>query len=543
MTLHTHVDSEKIVHSALAKDQVEITASDNYLSQFSANKFVPKFSVPEEPTDPEQVYDLLHNELTLDGNPALNLALFVTTQVEVQAARLAAENLVKNLADNDEYPALLKMHERCVLMISNLWHGEPGSATGTATTGSLEAIMLGGLALKRTWEAKRKAAGKSIDKPNILMALCVQVALEKFARYFDVEDRLIPINEELGHMIDVLRIREQVDENTIGIFVIMGTTFTGGFEPVKEISELLDEIEKETGILVPIHVDGASGGFVAPFLFPDLEWDFRVPRVVSINTSGHKFGLVLAGLGWIIWRNLELLPENLKFELDYLGGIEETYTLNFSRPGFPVIHQYYNFLRLGKQGYTKTFNLCLQNARLFARALDASGYYEAVLPIHKPWHPKHEQAVSGDKTASNHALYTPGLPVVAFRFSKLFSDKYHEIPQVVVLLYLRNKGWIVPNYRLTPDEHEVEVLRVVVRPLVTLDLIETLVTDLVSCAEVVSHAIELIKDLHDDPERRRQEAYAVMLSLSSQGKVTPEEIAKRFADKQAVPDRNHRGAC
>ncbi|EGW32437.1 uncharacterized protein SPAPADRAFT_61506, partial [Spathaspora passalidarum NRRL Y-27907] len=348
--------------------------------------------------------------------------------------------------------------------------------------------MLAGLALKKRWQEKRKAEGKSIAEPNIIMATCAQVALEKFARYFDVENRLIPVTAESGHVIDLSKIKENIDENTIGIFVIMGSTFTGAFEPVEAISNLLDEVEKETGLDIRIHVDGASGAFVAPFVFSHLKWDFSIPRVDSINTSGHKFGLTSCGLGWVIWKDANLLPQSLKFNLDYLGGVEETFGLNFSRPGFPVITQYYNFLTLGREGYRKVFDGCLSNARLLSNFLEGSKYFDVVSVIHhtltaeeqKKTYTKHD----GEDFQVNEQ-YKPGLPVVAFTFSQEVQEKYPELPQSIFSSLLRRRGYIVPNYHLPPDENDKEILRVVIRTSMSLGLLEKLLQDCVETMELL----------------------------------------------------------
>lgn len=272
-------------------------------------------------------------------------------------------------------------------MLAQLWHApDSHNAIGTATTGSSEAIQLGGLAMKRIWQEKRKAAGKSIHEPgpNIVMGANAQVALEKFARYFEVECRLVPISKESHYRLDPKKAMEYVDENTIGIYVILGSTYTGHYEPVKEMSDLLDEYEARTGHSVPIHVDGASGAFIAPFATPHHAWDFKIPRVVSINTSGHKFGLAYVGVGWVIWRSKEYLPKDLIFELHYLGSVEYSFSLNFSRPAHPIIAQYFNFVHLGFEGYKAVALDDLKNARLLSRALENSGLFEVLSDIHRP---------------------------------------------------------------------------------------------------------------------------------------------------------------
>lgn len=234
---------------------------------------------------------MLKDELDLDGRPNLNLASFVGTYMEKEGEQLMIENLSKNLSDADEYPAMMDMHARCVSILANLWGAQKGEqAIGSATTGSSEAIHLGGLAMKRRWQEKRRAEGKDSTKPNIIMGANAQVALEKFARYFEVEARILPVSAKSRYRLDPDLVRQNIDENTIGIFVILGSTFTGHYEPVEEISDILDEYEKKTGIDIPIHVDGASGAFIAPFTHAQagFKWNFELPRVKSINVSGHK---------------------------------------------------------------------------------------------------------------------------------------------------------------------------------------------------------------------------------------------------------------
>jgi len=448
---------------------------------------IPKYHIPSKGTSADSAYQMIHDELSLDGSPLLNLASFVHTWMPAEADKLMMENVGKNLIDQDEYPMTQIIHERCISMLADLWHA-PSShhAVGTATTGSSEAIQLGGLAMKRIWQEKRKAAGKSIHEPgpNIVMGANAQVALEKFARYFEVECRLVPISVESKYRLDAKKAMEYVDENTIGVYVILGSTYTGHYEPVKEMSDLLDEYEKQTGLSVPIHVDGASGAFVAPFATPKLEWDFKLPRVVSINTSGHKFGLAYVGVGWVIWRDKKHLPKDLIFELHYLGSVEYSFSLNFSRPAAPIIAQYFNFLHLGFEGYRAVAIDDFKNARLLSRALEKSGYYYVLSDIHRPLEgviPTAKEAVGYDQEHVEN--YIPGLPVVAFRFSDDFQKKYPDIQQKWIQTLLRAKGWIVPNYELAPDLEKVEILRVVVRENMSEALIDKLVCDLIEITE------------------------------------------------------------
>ncbi|KAI9251417.1 pyridoxal phosphate-dependent transferase [Phascolomyces articulosus] len=450
-----------------------------YSSRYATTE-IPKYELPDKSCEPSTAYQLVHDELDLDGLPAMNLASFVHTWMEPEAEKLVMENISKNLADVDEYPATVRIQGRCVSILGNLWHAK--KAVGTPTVGSSEAVMLGGLAMKKMWQAKRKAQGKGIHHPNIVFGNNAQVALEKFARYFDVEARMIPVSEDSQHCLDIHKAIEACDENTIGMFVIMGSTYTGHFEDVKGMSKLLDDLQERTGIDIPIHVDGASGGFIAPFAFPELEWDFRLPRVVSINTSGHKFGLSYAGIGWVLWRSEEVLPKELVFELHYLGGTEFTFNLNFSRPACFMISQYYNFIRLGKEGYTRIVENDLVNARLFSKALEGSTYFDVLSDMHRPegtfgWrHPPAKQ-----KKSAKGVKYNPALPVVVFKLTDAFQRQYPHVKQAAISTLLRTKGWIVPNYPLPCNEENIEILRVVVRESLTRDMLDRLIDDIMDC--------------------------------------------------------------
>ena len=258
---------------------------------------VPRDSLPAGETDPELAYQIVHDELMLDGNARLNLATFVTTWMEPQADRLMAECFDKNMIDKDEYPRTAALERRCVRMLAGPWHApEPRSAPGCSTTGSSEACMLAGLALKRRWQRARRSAGERADRPNLVMGANVQVCWEKFAAYWDVEARLVPLEGRTYHLT-AERALAHCDENTIGVVAVLGSTYDGSYEPVAGICAALDALQGRTGLDIPVHVDGASGAMVAPFCDPGLEWDFRLPRVASVNTSGHKYGLVSPGVG------------------------------------------------------------------------------------------------------------------------------------------------------------------------------------------------------------------------------------------------------
>jgi len=395
---------------------------------------IRRLELPEDELSPDLAYQIIHDELMLDGNARMNLATFVTTWMEPQAERLMAECLDKNMIDKDEYPQTAELERRCVNMLSRLWHAPGhGPAVGCSTTGSSEAAMLGGLALKRRWQLRRRGEGKPVDRPNLVMGINVQVCWEKFANYWDVEMRLVPMEGERFHL-SAEEAAARCDENTIGVVAVLGSTFDGSYEPVAEICAALDDLQLRTGLDVPVHVDGASGAFVAPFVDPELEWDFSLPRVASINASGHKYGLVYPGVGWIAWRDAEALPEELIFWVNYLGDEMPTFALNFSRPGSQVVAQYYNFLRLGFDGYSRV----QQYAREVATRL--SGELEELGPF--------RLLTRGDE-----------LPVFAFTLA----DGIDNFSVFDVSAALRERGWLVPAYTFPDNRTDLAALRVVVR--------------------------------------------------------------------------------
>jgi glutamate decarboxylase len=407
----------------------------------------PTRALPDGPIPAETAYQLIHDELMLDGNARLNLATFVTTYMEPQAERLMAECADKNMIDKDEYPQTAELERRCVTMIADLWHApDPATTIGCSTPGSSEACMLGGLALKRRW-AKRQPAGR-VAKPNLVMGVNVQVCWEKFCNYWEVEARVVPMEGDRFHLSAAEAVA-RCDENTIGVIAILGSTFDGSYEPVAEIAAALDELEARTGINVPVHVDGASGGMVAPFIDPDLEWDFRLPRVASINTSGHKYGLVYPGVGWIIWRDRDALPAELVFNVNYLGGNMPTFALNFSRPGAEVVAQYYTFLRLGFEGFRSVQQASRDIATHLAERIAALGPFVLIS--------------GGDE-----------LPVFAFT-TKPEITAYNVFD---VSRRLRERGWLVPAYAFPDNRSDLNVLRIVIRNGFTFDLGALLLEDL-----------------------------------------------------------------
>ena len=416
---------------------------------FSEVQRAPRNRIPDHEMDPDVAYQIVHDQLMLDGNARLNLATFVGTWLEPQARRLMDETFDKNMINKDEYPQTAEMEMRCVDMISRLWNApDPLEAPGCSTTGSSEAAMLGGLALKRRWAARQRAAGKPADRPNIVFGINVQVCWEKFARYWDVEPREVPMEGDRFH-IDPDAAAALCDENTIGVVGILGSTYDGSYEPIAAICRALDALEARTGISVPVHVDAASGGFVAPFLEPELEWDFRLERVVSINASGHKYGLVAPGVGWIIWRSEEHLPEDLIFHVNYLGDIMPTFALNFSRPGAQVVAQYYNFIRLGFDGYRRVQQYARDVAQDVAAEVAKLGPFELV-------------------------THAEDLPVFAFKVRNEVSNfNVFDVSDA-----LRERGWQVPAYTFPKNREDLSVLRVVVKRGFTHDVASLFIGDL-----------------------------------------------------------------
>jgi glutamate decarboxylase len=410
---------------------------------------LPRHAMPDGELPPDLAYQLIHDELMLDGNARLNVATFVTTWMEPQAEKLMAECFDKNMIDKDEYPQTAEIESRCVNILSRLWHApDADEATGCSTTGSSEAAMLGGLALKRRWQERRAAEGKPTDKPNLVMGINVQVCWEKFANYWDVEMRLVPMEGDRFHLSAEEAVKV-CDENTIGVVAILGSTFDGSYEPIKEICDALDAYQSETGIDVPVHVDGASGAFVAPFVDPDLPWDFRLPRVASINASGHKYGLVYPGVGWVVWRDAESLPEDLIFWVNYLGDDMPTFALNFSRPGAQVVAQYYNFIRLGFEGYRTVQGYAREVATRLSAEIAELGPFELL--------------TKGDQ-----------LPVFAFKVR----DEIENYTAFDVSNALRIGGWQVPAYTFPKNREDLAALRVVVRRGFTHDLADLLLSDM-----------------------------------------------------------------
>ena len=398
---------------------------------------------------------LVDEELALEGDPQRNLATFVTTWMEPEAQRIIAENLYRNFIDHAEYPISAEVEQRCIRMLADLYHA-PGETTGARTQGSSEAIMLGALSLKWKWKQRREAESKPVDKPNLIFGGDVHVVWDKFCRYFDVEPRIVPLQEG-KYVIGPEDVEPLIDENTIGVAAVLGTTFTGHADDIVGINKLLVDLKGDKGLDVPMHVDGASGGFVWPFLYPDSEWDFRLEQVRSINVSGHKFGLVYPGVGWLVFREKSDLAEDLVFYENYLGKTDATFTLNFSTGASMVLAQYYNFVRYGREGYAYIMKAMQENARFLAAKLKETGNFELI----------------GEDQEQ--------LPLVAF---KLAGEKSYDEFDVSWQLSAE-RGWMLPAYTMPPNAEDVKVLRALVKQTLSREQIDRLAADIQQACETL----------------------------------------------------------
>jgi glutamate decarboxylase len=415
---------------------------------------LPTHELPDKGLGLSEATERIASELLLDGQSRLNLATFVTTWMPAPARALMAETADKNMIDKDEYPQTAQIEEHCVNMLGRLWEcPDHLTAVGCSTTGSSEAAMLGGMSLKWRWRERMRKAGKPTDRPNLVMGTNVQVCWEKFCRYWDVEPKMVPVEHGRYHL-GPEEAAAACDENTIGVVAILGSTFDGSYEPVKEIAEALDRLESDRGLYVPIHVDAASGGFVAPFVQPELEWDFRLERVQSINASGHKYGLVYPGVGWAVWRDEAALPRDLVFDVNYLGGNMPTFALNFSRPGSEVVVQYLMLTGLGRDGYKRVMQAAQDVAVQLSSEIGQMGPYE---------------------------LLSEGrdLPVFAFKLR----DGVENYTVYDVSDQLRQAGWLVPAYTFPENLEDMSVLRIVVRAGMTAEMADLLLETLLGKTE------------------------------------------------------------
>ena len=423
---------------------------------------LPKYKLAKEPVEPRIAYRLVKDQLMDEGNARLNLATFCQTYMEDEATKLMSETLEKNAIDKSEYPQTTELENRCVNIIADLWHApENMNYLGTSTVGSSEACMLGGMAMKFRWRNRAKALGMDVNnrKPNLVVSSGFQVCWEKFCVYWDIEMRLVPLDEE--HMsLDVDKVLDYVDDYTIGVVGILGITYTGKYDDIKKLDAVLEEYNKTAKISVPIHVDAASGGLFAPFIEPDLEWDFRLKNVVSISTSGHKYGLVYPGIGWVMWKDEEYLPKELIFEVSYLGGQLPTMAINFSRSASQIIGQYYNFLRYGFEGYRRIHQRTKDVAMYLAKEIENMGLFE---------------------------IYNDGsnLPIVCF---KLKDDANVNWTSYDLADRLAMKGWQVPAYPLPEDLQDTTIQRIVCRADLGHSMAEQLIADMKTGIEDLNKA-------------------------------------------------------
>jgi glutamate decarboxylase len=435
-----------------SRKSIESHINDSIFGARALAQPLPKYRFPKHENRPEDIYQVVSDELFLDGNARQNLATFCQTWEEPEVHRLMNLSIDKNMIDKTEYPQTAEIEIRCAHMLADLWNA-PSSAdsVGTSTIGSSEACMLGGMAAKWRWKQRRKAAGKPTDKPNLVCGP-VQVCWHKFCRYWEVEKREIPMKPGMYHM-DPERMLEAVDENTIAVVPTFGVTYTGQYELVKPVTDALDDLQKRTGLDVDVHIDGASGAFLAPFTAPDLVWDFRLPRVKSISTSGHKYGLAPVGVGWVVWRDAADLPKDLIFSVPYLGGSVGTFAINFSRPAGQVIAQYYNFLRLGRTGYQRIQQACYDTTRWLSSEIAKLGPFEFI----------------------NDGDPAKGIPASCFT-----TKPGSNLPYTLFDLSdrLLQRGWQVPAFALTGDARDTVVMRVMIRQGVSRDMAALLVDDM-----------------------------------------------------------------
>ena len=424
--------------------------SDDIYASSDLSVSMPKYKMPDTSQEPRHAYQIVHDELMLDGNSRQNLATFCQTWVDPEVHKIMDECVDKNMIDKDEYPQTAELENRCVHILADLWNSPDATKTlGCSTTGSSEAAMLGGMALKWRWRERMKQQGKPTDKPNLVCGP-VQICWHKFARYWDIELREVPLDGD-RLMMNPEEAVKRCDENTIGVVPTLGITFTCVYEPVEEICKALDKLQKDSGLDIPVHVDAASGGFLAPFCEPDLLWDFRLPRVKSINASGHKFGLAPLGVGWVVWRDKEDLPENLIFNVNYLGGNMPTFALNFSRPGGQIAAQYYTFLRLGKDGYRRIQQACYDTAQYLSQQIENLGVFDIIY---------------GGKG---------GIPAMSWSLKKGLNPGFN--------LYdlsdrIRSRGWQIAAYSMPANRQDLVIMRILVRHGFTRDLADLLVDDL-----------------------------------------------------------------
>ena len=427
-------------------------SSSNQNSSIYANSYfqreLPKTKLPEQSLDPKTAYRLIHDEIATQGNPMLNMASFVTTVMDEECDRLITENLGVNYIDTEVYRANSNIQARCIDILNDLCNApDINKSWGTECVGSSEAVMLAMLAHKRAWQEKRKAEGKPFDNPNIVMGNDVHLVWNKGAIYFEIEQRLIPLCPN-KYTITAEEVVSRVDENTICVVGVLGTSYTFQYDPIEEINNALVDLKNKSGLDVPLHVDGASGVFIAPFLNPEIKWDFRLEQVKTINVSGHKYGLVYPGIGWALWRDERDIPKSLITETNVLGFLEKSFSLNFSRGGAMILAQYYNFIRLGRDGYKQIQNTMRENARYLASGISKLARFDLI----------------------NDGTYTPSCCMCLRDESKFnASDLVHVLAE---------KGWIIPAFSMPANAQSVNAIRMNVKETFSRDMADILISDI-----------------------------------------------------------------
>ena len=413
----------------------------------------PAERIPKHRTRAEIAYQMVKDETFPQTQPRLNLATFVTTYMDDYGTKLMNEAVGINYIDETEYPRVAVMCGRCINMVANMWNTpEKGDwKTGAVGIGSSEACMLGGVAAWLRWRERRKAEGKPYDKPNLVMSTAYQVVWEKFCQLWQIEMRTVPITNE-HPTLDIDAALDMCDENTICIVPIMGVTWTGMNDDVEALNTALDEYNCRTGYNIPIHIDAASGGFILPFLYPEKKWDFRLKWVYSISTSGHKYGLVYPGLGWVVWKDKKYLPKDMSFSVNYLGASISQVGLNFSRPAAQILAQYYNFIHLGVEGYTEIHSNSMDIAKYCHKAIGK-------MPCFKNY---------SDTLENPLFIWT--------------MDPDYEKGAKWTLFDLQDKlmqsGWMVPAYTMPKDIEDMVVMRIVVRQGMSRDMADMLIEDI-----------------------------------------------------------------
>lgn len=413
----------------------------------------PAERIPQHRTRAEIAYQMVKDETFPQTQPRLNLATFVTTYMDDYGTKLMNEAVGINYIDETEYPRVAVMCGRCINMVANMWNTpEKGDwKTGAVGIGSSEACMLGGVAAWLRWRERRKAEGKPYDKPNLVMSTAYQVVWEKFCQLWQIEMRTVPITHE-HPTLDIDAALDMCDENTICIVPIMGVTWTGMNDDVEALNTALDEYNGRTGYNIPIHIDAASGGFILPFLYPEKKWDFRLKWVYSISTSGHKYGLVYPGLGWVVWKDKKYLPKDMSFSVNYLGASISQVGLNFSRPAAQILAQYYNFIHLGVEGYTEIHSNSMDIAKYCHKEIGK-------MPCFKNY---------SDTLENPLFIWT--------------MDPDYEKGAKWTLFDLQDKlmqsGWMVPAYTMPKDIEDMVVMRIVVRQGMSRDMADMLIEDI-----------------------------------------------------------------